>query len=70
MPDSTRPARLGRRLLLGGLFLLPLLFFALFYFYPLGAILRLGLWPEGRLDTAALGQLFASRYFLGVLWFC
>jgi len=58
-----------RRLLLGGLFLLPLVFFALFYFYPLAAILRLGLWPEGRLDTAALGQLFTSRYILGVLWF-
>ncbi len=69
MPDGTRRARTARRLLTGGVLLLPLLFFALFYFYPLGAILRLGLWPEGRLDTAALGQLFASRYFLGVLWF-
>ena len=69
MPDLTRRAHLARRLLTGGVLLLPLLFFALFYFYPLGAILRLGLWPEGRLDTAALGQLFASRYFLGVLWF-
>ena len=69
MPDGTRRARTARRLLTGGVLLLPLLFFALFYFYPLGTILRLGLWPEGRLDTAALGQLFASRYFLGVLWF-
>ncbi len=69
MPDSSRRARTVRRLLTGGLLLLPLLFFALFYFYPLGAILRLGLWPEGRLDTAALGQLFTSRAILGVLWF-
>ena len=59
MPDSSRRARTVRRLLTGGLLLLPLLFFALFYFYPLGAILRLGLWPEGRLDTAALGQLLS-----------
>ncbi|MBK7217818.1 MAG: iron ABC transporter permease [Candidatus Promineofilum sp.] len=69
MPDSSRRARTVRRLLTGGLLLLPLLFFALFYFYPLGAILRLGLWPEGRLDTAALGQMFTSRTILGVLWF-
>ena len=69
MIDSPRRARTARRLLTGGVLLLPLLFFALFYFYPLGTILRLGLWPEGRLDTAALGQLFASRTILGVLWF-
>ncbi len=69
MRDSTRLPFSVRRLLLGGVWLLPLLFFALFYFYPLATILRLGLWPEGRLDTAALGQLFTSRYILGVLWF-
>ena len=35
-------------------------FFILFYFYPLGAILRLGLFAEGRLNTAALTELFSS----------
>jgi len=69
MITSSQPARFWRSALKGGVFLLPLLFFALFYFYPLTTILRLGLFPEGRFDTAALGQLFASRYFLGVLWF-
>ena len=69
MPNSTRLAPPIRRLLLGGVFLLPFVFFALFYFYPLAAILRLGLLAEGRLDTAALGQLFTSRSILGVLWF-
>jgi len=69
MPNSIRLAPFARRLLLGGVFLLPFVFFALFYFYPLAAILRLGLWPEGRLDTAVLGQLFTSRAILGVLWF-
>jgi len=62
-------AFIPRRWLRTAVFLLPILFLALFYFYPLAAILRLGLWPEGALDTAALDQLFASRYFLGVLWF-
>ncbi len=58
-----------RRWLRAAVFLLPLLFLALFYVYPLASILRLGLWPNGLLDTAALSRLFTSRYFLGVLWF-
>lgn len=66
---STRPRRLLRSALTTVLFLSPPVFFVLFYFYPLGAILRLGLWSDGRLDTDALSQLFTSRYFLGVLWF-
>jgi thiamine transport system permease protein len=56
-------------LLRGAVFFLPVLFFALFYFYPLVSILRLGLSSEGRLDTAALSQLFTSGYLLRVLWF-
>lgn len=58
-----------RRLLLGAIFLLPATFFAVFYVYPLGAILRLGLLADGRLDTSALSQLFTSDYLQGVLWF-
>lgn len=72
MQDVTTSPRSDHRLrplLLAAVFLSPLLFFALFYFYPLAAILRLGLLPEGRLDTAALGTLFRSTYFLRVLWF-
>ncbi|MCW5863821.1 MAG: iron ABC transporter permease [Anaerolineae bacterium] len=72
MDNVTTSPRFGHRLrplLLAAVFLSPLLFFALFYFYPLAAILRLGLWSEGRLDTAALGELFRSAYFLRVLWF-
>jgi len=72
MNDVATSPRFGHRLrplLLAAVFLSPLLFFALFYFYPLAAMLRLGLWPEGRLDTAALGELFRSAYFRRVLWF-
>jgi ABC-type Fe3+ transport system permease subunit len=50
-------------------FALPVIFFALFYFYPLGAILRLGLAPEGQPELGAFGELFRSRRFLSVLWF-
>ncbi|HMT21625.1 MAG TPA: ABC transporter permease subunit, partial [Promineifilum sp.] len=51
------------------LFLMPALFFVLFYFYPLGSILRLGLMAESRLDLDALLELFTSSYLLSILWF-
>lgn len=50
-------------------FLLPAIFFALFYIYPLASILRLGLLPEGQLDMAALMQPFTNPHLLRVLWF-
>lgn len=56
-------------LLLSLFFLMPVLFFALFYFYPLGSILRLGLLSEGKIDLQALAELFTSSYLLSVLWF-
>lgn len=59
----------SRTFLLGLLFLMPVLFFALFYFYPLGSILRLGLFAEGRLNLDALLELFTSSYLLSILWF-
>ncbi len=58
-----------RRWALGFILLLPALFFALFYIYPLGSILRLGLFSDGVLDTAALLQLFTTGYLRRVLWF-
>lgn len=68
-PAPLRRFLTARRLLVGAVFLLPAVFFAIFYVYPLGAILRLGLIADGRLDTSALSQLFTSDYLLGVLWF-
>ncbi len=62
-------SRLPARLLWVVVLLAPALFFVLFYFYPLGAVLRLGLWAEGQLDTAALAQLFRAGYLRRVLWF-
>ncbi len=62
-------SRLTARLLWVLALLAPALFFALFYFYPLGAVLRLGLWAEGQLDTDALAQLFRAGYLRRVLWF-
>jgi thiamine transport system permease protein len=50
--------------------LLPaVLFLGLFYFYPLVAILRIGLAPEGRLDLTALAALAGDAYLWKVLAF-
>jgi len=59
----------ARRIAVAAIFLLPALFFALFYIYPLGSVLRLGLMPEGKLDAAALMQPFINPYLLRILWF-
>jgi len=49
--------------------LLPIAFFALFYFYPLAAIFRLSFAPEGRLELSALRKLVSSGYYAKTLWF-
>ncbi len=51
------------------LYLLPFLFLALFFFYPLLAILGLSFAPEGRFDLAALSKLVGSSYYGRTLWF-
>lgn len=51
------------------LFALPLVFFALFYFYPLAAIFRLSFAPDGRLDLSALSKLVTTDFYLRTLWF-
>ena len=51
------------------IYLLPILFFVLFYFYPLGTILGVSLAPEGKLQLAPLRSLISSSYYLRTLWF-
>ena len=51
------------------LLLLPLLFLALFFFYPLGSILQLSLVPDGRLDLGGFERLVSVNYLRGTLWF-
>lgn len=51
------------------LYLLPLGFLALFYFYPLISILGESLAPEGQVDVAATLEVFTKPYFWRVLWF-
>lgn len=47
----------------------PLIFLALFYFYPIISILGLSLARGGEFDPAALGNLSRSPYYLKTLWF-
>ncbi len=51
------------------LFALPLAFFILFYFYPLGAILKLSFAPAGQFDVSGLEKLVRNSQYLRVLWF-
>ncbi len=58
------------RVTLGKLvYLLPLLFLALFLFYPLLTILWVSFAPEGQLDLSAVRQVLTTRYFLRTIWF-
>jgi len=50
-------------------YLIPLLFLALFFFYPLFSILTYSFAPEGVLDWSGLYKLVGSSYYLRTLWF-
>ncbi len=58
-----------RTLLVGSLYLVPLLFLAVFFFYPLLSIFAVSFVPEGVLDLSGLRRLVASDYYARVLWF-
>lgn len=49
--------------------LIPLAFLALFYFYPLVAILGYSFFPAGAPDLSGVREIFADPYYLNVLWF-
>jgi len=51
------------------LYLAPLAFLALFYFYPLFSIFRLSLAPEGQPVLTALRGLVSTPYYARTLWF-
>lgn len=50
-------------------YLLPLAFLSLFFFYPLFEIFALSLAPEGRLDLSPFGTLFTDPYYARLLAF-
>jgi len=62
---ESRLSSLGRLLI----YAILLSFLVLFYFYPLTAILRLSLIPEGRLSLEPLTKLIRTSRYLETLWF-
>ncbi len=50
-------------------YVLPILFFLLFYFYPLGTILGVSLVPGGQFQLEPLRDLVTKSYYLKTLWF-
>jgi thiamine transport system permease protein len=58
-----------QRWAVGLIYLLPLLFLALFFFYPLTEIFILSLAPDGRLDLSPFRTLFDDPYYARVLAF-
>jgi thiamine transport system permease protein len=60
--------RPGLLLLRGLLFGLPLLFFALFFFYPLATILQLS-FASAEQPLAGVAALWRDSYYLELLWF-
>jgi thiamine transport system permease protein len=54
---------------LNPLYLLPLAFLGLFFFYPLATIIRESFAPGGQLDLTGLRALWQEAYFGRVLWF-
>jgi thiamine transport system permease protein len=50
-------------------FLLPFLFLAVFFCYPLASITARGLAPGGRIDLSAFGQIVGSPFYLETVWF-
>jgi thiamine transport system permease protein len=48
---------------------LPMIFLALFYFYPLGKILSVSFFAEGIFQLEAIQDLFTKKYYLKTLWF-
>jgi thiamine transport system permease protein len=51
------------------LFLLPLAFLALFFFYPLATIVVQSFAPGGQINLAPVASLWTESYFVRALWF-
>ena len=68
MDGNRSTLRIGRYLRYG-LLLVPLVFLALFYFYPLLTIVGVSLFPDGQPDFSSFGEIVTSGYYRDTLWF-
>ncbi|MBZ0283505.1 MAG: iron ABC transporter permease [Anaerolineae bacterium] len=67
--DRSRPALRLSQLAWHGLLLVPVIFLALFFVYPLLSIFAVSLAPEGQLDLSGFARLVTSDYYRETLWF-
>lgn len=67
--DRNRPAVRLVSMVRHGLLLVPILFLAVFFFYPLLSIFAVSLAPEGQLDLSGFARLITSDYYRNTLWF-
>ena len=51
------------------LFIIPLAFLGVFFFYPLAAVVRESFAPGGQLNLAPIADLWREPYFGRALWF-
>jgi thiamine transport system permease protein len=65
----TLPQRFSGFIRLLALWIIPLIFLGLFYFYPLGSILKLSFSRSGSGVGGSLVEAFHSSYIQGIIWF-
>ena len=58
-----------RNIFRNALFLIPLAFLGVFFFYPLAAVIRESFAPGGQLNLAPVADLWREPYFGRALWF-
>lgn len=67
--DRNRPPLKLSQVIWHGLLLVPVIFLALFFIYPLLSIFVISLAPEGQLDLSGFARLVNSAYYSETLWF-
>ena len=65
---GTHPVK-SRITLPSALFIIPLAFLGVFFFYPLAAVIRESFAPGGQLNLAPVADLWREPYFGRALWF-
>jgi thiamine transport system permease protein len=61
--------RTALRLARGAVLIVPLLFLAVFFFYPLLSIFAVSLAPEGILDLSGFSRILSTDYYRNTFWF-
>ncbi|MBZ0294559.1 MAG: iron ABC transporter permease [Anaerolineae bacterium] len=69
MGRSRFAVKFNTRQIWHGLWLVPVLFLLIFYFYPLGTIFDTSLLPGGQLDLSGFVEIVSTSYYREIIWF-